>query len=533
MKVIKPTKVADGTFARASVATYVNSAGVMVLAGVDVPRITFDPATKVCQGLMVELASTNLKTYSEEFTDASWVKSGGSITPDLVPAPDASTTMDRWVEDTSTGTHELHADGLTITTGQAYTWSVFVKDYSGDRTLRLLPGTSCFPAESAVVFDLQNKVFTSVGSAVTNYSAVDYGQGIFRLSVSAVATSSVTAGSVGVVLQPLQSGSQAYTGNDSSGFYLWGAQYEQGALSSYMPTAGSPFSRAADVTTGSLVYTNLVDADAAFDIAVHYVLNQRVTYDCQIWECILHPCLGQIPAISPLYWINRGPSNKWAAFDSQVSTSSLRNQEQIYVLRPGYCSGFGLFGLEGSTVEFSVLSEPGGPLLRYEKILLDGADISNWYQYYFAEAEQKTDYVVADLSLYNLSYLTIRISGPAMTKVGHFSVGKVVDLGGSQYGASIGITDYSTKKTDANGATTFVEKGYSKDLNVSTLFSKGQINSVYQTLAGLRATPCTWIVADEGEYAAMTTFGNIRDFSIDVEYHSTSLCNFDIQGLST
>lgn len=533
MKVIKPTKVTDGTFSRASAATYVNSAGVMALAGVNVPRITFDPVTKVCQGIMVELASTNLKAHSSDFTDASWPTYGGSVTPNLVAAPDGTTAMDRWVEDSAGGTHELYADGLTITSGLTYTWSVFVKDYSGDRALRLLPGTSCFLSSSDIVFDLQNGVVTSVGSTVVSHSVVDYGQGIFRVSVSAVATASVVAGMAGVVLQPMSGGSTSYTGNGTSGFYLWGAQYEQGALSSYIPTAGVPFSRAEDVTTGVLAYTNLVDADPNFDIATHYTLNQRVTYECQIWECILHPCLGQVPTISPLYWLNRGPSNKWAALDSQVSTSSTSTQEQIYVLRPGYCSGFGLFGLEGSTVEFSVLSEPGGPLLRSEKILLDGADISNWYQYYFAEAEQKTDLVVADLSLYNLSYLTIRISGPATVKCGHLSVGKVVDLGGSQYGASIGITDYSTKKTDANGATTFVEKGYSKDLNVSTLFSKGQLNSVYQTLSSLRATPCTWIVADEGEYAALTTFGNIRDFSIDVEYYDTSLCSFDIQGLST
>jgi hypothetical protein len=332
--------------------------------------------------------------------------------------------------------------------------------------------------------------------------------------------------------QELVSGSSSsYTGDGASGVYLWGAQYELGALSSYIETTSAAATRAADATYGSMVYTNLTNVDANYVAGTTYTLNQRVTYDKQIWECILSPSTGNTPSTSPTYWLSKGPSNQWAALDSQVSTASTATTEQIYILKPGYASGLSLFGLVGSSVEVSVLSEPGGELLSSTTFLLDGAVITDWYQYYFSEVEQQTEYVLTDLSTYDLSYITVRIAG-STTRCGHLSVGKVVDLGGSQYGASIGITDYSVKKTDANGVTTFVQKGFSKDLSVDTLFDKAQLNGVYKTLAGLRATPCTWIVADEAEYSSMTTFGNIRDFSINVEYFSTSLCNFDIQGLS-
>ena len=48
------------TFTRASSATYFNSLGVLSTAANNVPRIDYNPATGVCNGLLVEQASTNI-----------------------------------------------------------------------------------------------------------------------------------------------------------------------------------------------------------------------------------------------------------------------------------------------------------------------------------------------------------------------------------------------------------------------------------------------------------------------------------------
>jgi hypothetical protein len=527
VKVIKPTPVTAGAFARASTATYINSAGVMQTAAIDVPRVTFDPTTKAFQGYLAELATTNLQIHSSQFGDVAWTKTGTTVAVNTATAPDGTTSMDRLVEDSSTGAHTLTSAGRSVTAGQAYTFSVFVKADSGSRRIGLSPGYSPhFASTDFAIFDLATGAFTSTGTLTCAVTAFD--GGIYRIAGKATALST---GSATSRIELVSGATSTYTGDGTSSVFLWGAQYEQGNLSSYYATTHLTATRAADMAAGGLVYTNVTDVDAAYAAGTPYTINQRVTYDKQIWECILSPSTGNTPTTSPTYWLNKGPSNSWAAFDSQVSTASTAATEQIYILKPGYASGLSLFGLVGSSVEVSVLSEPGGALLRSSVFLLDGAIISDWYQYYFSEAEQQTEYILTDLSTYDLSYVTVRIVG-STTRCGHLSVGKVIDLGGSQYGASVGITDYSTKKTDANGVTTFVQKGYSKDLSVNTLFDKSQLNGIYKTLAGLRATPCTWIVADEAEYAQLTTFGNIRDFSINVEYYSTSLCNFDIQGLS-
>lgn len=51
---------ADVTFTRASNATYTNSAGVITAATTDEARFDFDPVTRICRGLLIEEARTNL-----------------------------------------------------------------------------------------------------------------------------------------------------------------------------------------------------------------------------------------------------------------------------------------------------------------------------------------------------------------------------------------------------------------------------------------------------------------------------------------
>ena len=62
MKIIRPVTVADsGTFTRASVATYYDSAGALQTAAVDTPRFGYDP-TNLARGpiLLIEAAATNV-----------------------------------------------------------------------------------------------------------------------------------------------------------------------------------------------------------------------------------------------------------------------------------------------------------------------------------------------------------------------------------------------------------------------------------------------------------------------------------------
>jgi len=231
------------TFTRASSASYFDRDGFLKLAASGVPRFDHDPTTGESLGLLIEEQGTNLLTYSEDFADAAWNKNGATVTANAEVAPDGTLTGDKLVENTETGTHNTYVQISGLSTSTQYTYSVYVK--SAERSsIQLALRNSSFGYLAGAVFNLTTQVITNTnGSPATSITNV--GNGWYRLTI--VATSIDTT--VGPLMVLLSTGTTTnYTGNGTSGLYIWGAQLEAGAFpTSYIPSSSAATTRAADV----------------------------------------------------------------------------------------------------------------------------------------------------------------------------------------------------------------------------------------------------------------------------------------------
>lgn len=199
------------TFTRASNATLVDSTG----------RVTYAP--------------NNLVTNSEAFDNASWTKTGATVTANAIVAPNGTTTADKLVEDTSTGAHQV-AGGASIT-GVTYVMSVYAK--AAGRTLFEIYGGGFAALGFAARFDLSNGTMSvNTGSRGAIQSV---GDGWYRCSIWL--TASNTSGYTFVLYN--NAGASTYTGDGTSGIYLWGAQLEavtyQTTPSTYVATIASAY----------------------------------------------------------------------------------------------------------------------------------------------------------------------------------------------------------------------------------------------------------------------------------------------------
>jgi len=221
------------------------------------PRLTFNPTTLAPQGLLVEEQRTNLLTYSAEFDNAAWTKTNSSITANTVVAPDGTLTGDKLVENTATAEHIVGIGGISISASASTTVSFFVK--AAERTacqIRISSGNGTFSA-AICLFDLSAVTVTPsvAGGAVSASGTItSVGNGWFRCTVTGVLASDVTQ--VGSNLRLSNGGGNTnYTGDGTSGLFLWGAQLEAGAFpTSYIPTVASQATRAAD--SASMTGTN-------------------------------------------------------------------------------------------------------------------------------------------------------------------------------------------------------------------------------------------------------------------------------------
>ena len=119
----------DFSFSRSTIATRINEGGLLEESPINTPRLDYTDGG--CPDLLLEKASTNLITYSEDFSQAAWSKWNGStvsINGFVSPKGDLSATeLTR-----GTNTLALRYSGVA-TLGTEYTWSIWAKKGSYDK----------------------------------------------------------------------------------------------------------------------------------------------------------------------------------------------------------------------------------------------------------------------------------------------------------------------------------------------------------------------------------------------------------------
>ena len=202
------------------------------------PRFDYDPVTLAPKGLLIEEQRTNLALYSQQFDDASWIKSSATVTANTTVSPDGTTNADTATTTAANGavqtTQAIAANTAT------YTATVYVKYLSGSTTVRLRLALTGGTAVAKFV-----SINASTGAFVAgdaNYTITNAGNGWFRVSADATNNSTNTSAAF-----------QIFTTNDTvstNAIFIYGAQLEAGSFAtSYIPTVASTVTRSADVAT--------------------------------------------------------------------------------------------------------------------------------------------------------------------------------------------------------------------------------------------------------------------------------------------
>ena len=223
----------DFTHSRGSTATRVNKDGLIETVATNVPRLDYpliDGVVQDCPALLLEPQRTNTVTYSEDFTNGSWIKVNATVSSNNSISPDGTLNGDL-IQATSTNGLAVITNFLTET---QQTISVFAKSGNYDK-FKMGQASNEYYAE----FDLTNGSVLSVDSNLSEASINYYGNGWYRCSVRYASPSGLKT--LGIVIEG--------SGNNVNFF---GAQSEFGSYpTSYIPTSGSTATRSADACNGS------------------------------------------------------------------------------------------------------------------------------------------------------------------------------------------------------------------------------------------------------------------------------------------
>jgi len=190
--------------------------------------------------LILEPQRSNLVTYSSDFSNAYWTKSGASVTSGFT-SPDGTANAFKLVESNSSAIHYIKTPNITVSNSTKHTMSFFAK--KGERNIALRDGSS----DAFVSIDLTNNlVLDSLGIS----SSIDLiSNGWYKISVSYLSTSTICAFQLITLSPSYTSGSpwSSYQGDGTSGVYIYGAQLEAGSYATTLiNTSGSSVTRNAD-----------------------------------------------------------------------------------------------------------------------------------------------------------------------------------------------------------------------------------------------------------------------------------------------
>jgi len=246
------TQATGYTFTRASQGYYTNADGTLTLFGSGALR-------RGDRGVLIEGARTNLLARSQEFDNAAWSQTSSTITADAATAPDGTLTADFLVENTASGLHGLAVS--VAVTATAHSFSFFLKP-NGRNWVRIGNGSD----GQNVSFGLTGSgtVSTAGGGASGLISAL--ANGWYRCTV--IHTPTVSAGRTYQIFMATSDGGVSYTGDGTSGIFIWGAQLEAAFPSSYIPTTTTSVLRSADVLTYTAGLTYPLGLWAEFERAV-------------------------------------------------------------------------------------------------------------------------------------------------------------------------------------------------------------------------------------------------------------------------
>jgi len=201
------------------------------------------------RGLLLESeARTNLLTYSEDFTDASWSKLNTATLAIDATGPDGQTSAVTFVDSGATGTGAVRIfKNVTVSTSTTYTYSLFAK---ADQLSKVLLYVNSFttPANNGYIFDLTDGTYTAYSGTPDMTPLVeDYGNGWYRCSVTFTTDAADTSGQLSAYVVDV---TETVALDGTSSILIYGAQFEEGSTpSSYIPTNGATSTRAAETLT--------------------------------------------------------------------------------------------------------------------------------------------------------------------------------------------------------------------------------------------------------------------------------------------
>lgn len=294
--------------------------------------------------------------------------------------------------------------------------------------------------------------------------------------------------------------------------------------------------RPATIDDDALVSSDVPESEAVYNPATSYAADVVVrgnTTDTEhrTFQSLVGSNVGNA-LTEPTKWLAIGATNRWKMFDKVVS-SQTENADSIAVVltAPGRVDSVALHNVSASSLHVEMTDATDGVVFSETRSLISTSGIDDFWKWLFEPITRIKDAVVTGLPPYAGAEIAITLTDTGNTaKCGVLDLGLSRQIGLTQYGATVGVRDFSRKDQDIFGTIVPVERPFSKRASFTDWFDPTDVDAVQDLLATYRATPITYVGSTT--YGATVLIAYFRDFNIELAGPTHALCTIDLEGLT-
>ena len=252
-----------------------------------------------------------------------------------------------------------------------------------------------------------------------------------------------------------------------------------------------------------------------------------------IYESVQSANTGNDPVTDDgTWWTRVSSTNRWKMFNDVVQEQTTQADIIDVTITPAVVTtALAAINVDCASITVVMTDPSEGEVYNQTFPMTSFSGITNWYDYFFTAINRKRELSVLGLPPYSAAVIDVTFNDSGETaKVGALVIGTSATIGDSQYGASFGIIDYSTKEVDAQGRTTVTAGAYSDEADIDVVIETGRFAEVKKILTDLRTTPSVWIAEDNTEGTII--YGYYREFDVLLTGPVVSMCTLSIEGLT-
>lgn len=273
------------------------------------------------------------------------------------------------------------------------------------------------------------------------------------------------------------------------------------------------------LTSTSAAYVELPeDSTTAWGANNTYGAGTRANRNHRVYESVRDSNVGNDPTLPAsqynaagvaTWWIDIGPTNKYAMFDGLVSTQTLAASPLIIALAPGAFNGFALFGVDADSYSITIKDAPGGNVVYSESTTpLEASQPADYYEYFFDRFKPLRQLIRADLDEYSSAEITITLNrATGLVGLGMLAIGDLRPLGIPQREAVVSPQDFSYIKYDDFGNAVVKKRANATGISIPVVIDQDTVNSVLDTMKEVLGTPVVIVGSEKPNYEWLTVFG--------------------------